>query len=174
MSNALTERYHIIAKRHTPCIPSQPIRVASIFSQASTSPCKHPLGCSDDYGFGMCIVLLVINTPLRTNSPTTGWNSNIVPVPQVPRGKFSRVQPCDNQYAIRAAIDSDVGIGVPSKYLLLPVASFGTFATVMLKRARRVSPQRTKNVRKMWSRGVRRPIAKAAAAGETPNETYLC
>ena len=57
--------------------------------------------------------------------------------------------------------------------MLLPVASFGTFATVILKRARRVSPQRTKNVRKTWSRGVRRPIAKAAAAGETPNETYL-
>jgi hypothetical protein len=34
-----------------------------------------------------------------------------------------------------------------------------------------VRPQRTKNVRRMWSTGVRRPIAKAATAGETPKET---
>ena len=68
-------------------------------------------------------------------------------------------------------MDKEVGIGVPSKYWLLPVASLGTFATVMLKRARRVRPQRTKKVRKRWSTGVRRPMAKAAAAGETPNET---
>ena len=61
---------------------------------------------------------------------------------------------------------------MPSKYLLFPVASFGTFATVILKRARRVRPHRTKNVRKKWSAGVRRPIAKAAAAGERPNETF--
>jgi hypothetical protein len=68
-------------------------------------------------------------------------------------------------------MDNEVGIGVPSKYLLFPVASFGTFATVMLKRASRVRPQRTKNVRKMWSAGVRRPMANAAAAGESPKET---
>jgi len=67
-------------------------------------------------------------------------------------------------------MDSDVGMGVPSKYLLFPVASFGTLATVILKRARRVRPQRTKKVRKRWSTGVRRPMANAAAAGETPKE----
>jgi anti-sigma factor RsiW len=64
-----------------------------------------------------------------------------------------------------------VGIGVPSKYFDFPVASLGNACTVTLKRARRVRPQRTKKVRKRWSTGVRRPIAKAAAAGETPNET---
>ena len=62
---------------------------------------------------------------------------------------------------------------MPSKYLLFPVASFGTLATVILKRARRVRPQRTKKVRRTWSIGVRSPMAKAAAVGETPKETYF-
>lgn len=65
-----------------------------------------------------------------------------------------------------------VGMGVPSKYLDFPVASLGTFATVTLKRARRVRPQRTKNESKSWSRGVRSPRANAQTAGETPKETY--
>ncbi len=95
----------------------------------------------------------------------------MVPAPQTPSGKFSKIQPWETQYAISAAIDKLVGIGVPSKYFDFPVASLGTLATVMLKRARRVRPQRTKNVRRMWSTGVRRPIAKAATAGETPKET---
>jgi hypothetical protein len=60
---------------------------------------------------------------------------------------------------------------VPSKYLLFPVASLGTLATVILKRASLVRPQSTKNVRKRWSIGVRKPMANAAAAGETPKET---
>ena len=60
---------------------------------------------------------------------------------------------------------------MPSKYCDFPVASLGTLATVMLKRASRVRPQRTKKVRRRWSRGVRRPMAKAAAAGEMPKET---
>lgn len=65
----------------------------------------------------------------------------------------------------------EVGIGVPSKYCDFPVASFGSIATVTLKRARRVRPHRTKKVRSRWSRGVRRPREKAAAAGDTPKET---
>ncbi len=65
---------------------------------------------------------------------------------------------------------NDVGIGNPSKYLLLPVASFGTAATVTLNRARRVSPHRTKKERNSVSRGVRRPRANAAVAGATPKE----
>jgi hypothetical protein len=71
---------------------------------------------------------------------------------------------------MRVAMESDVGIGVPSKYWLLPDASLGTLATEMLKRARRVRPQSTKKERRMWSTGVRRPRANAAAAGETPKE----
>jgi hypothetical protein len=65
---------------------------------------------------------------------------------------------------------NEVGIGVPSKYLLFPVLSFGNEETVTLKRARRVKPQRTKNERRRLSRGVRRPRANAAAAGATPND----
>lgn len=115
--------------------------------------------------------MLVIRIPLSTNKPTTGWNSKDVPVATVPRGTLSKIQPLETQYDINAAMEREVGIGVPSKYLLFPVASFGTLATVMLKRARRVRPQRTKKVRKRWSTGVRRPIAKAAAAGDTPKDT---
>lgn len=68
------------------------------------------------------------------------------------------------------AIDRVVGIGVPSKYLDLPVLSLGKTATVTLNRASLVRPQRTKKARIKWSTGVRIPRAKAAAAGETPNE----
>ena len=64
----------------------------------------------------------------------------------------------------------EVGIGVPSKYLLFPVLSFGNEDTVTLKRARRVKPQRTKKERRRVSRGVRRPRAKAQEAGATPKE----
>ena len=35
------------------------------------------------------------------------------------------------------------GMGVPSKYCDFPVLSLGSIATVTLKRARRVRPQRT-------------------------------
>lgn len=69
-----------------------------------------------------------------------------------------------------AAIDSDVGIGVPSKYCDFPVLSLGSAATVTLKRASLSKPQMTKNVSRTWSSGVRRPMAKATAAGEAPND----
>ena len=63
-----------------------------------------------------------------------------------------------------------VGMGVPSKYFDLPVASLGRVETVTLNRARRVRPQRTKKERRRVSRGVRRPRAKAAEAGATPKD----
>jgi hypothetical protein len=63
-------------------------------------------------------------------------------------------------------------MGVPSKYLAFPDASLGMEVAVTLKRARRVRPQRTKKARQRWSRGVRMPIAKARAAGETPKEIF--
>ena len=94
-----------------------------------------------------------------------------MPCAHVPSGKLSKIQPCLTQYAIRVAIDNEVGMGVPSKYWLFPEASFGTLATVILNRASRVRPQRTKKARKRWSTGVRRPRANAAAAGEMPKET---
>lgn len=159
-----TERYQS-SSSHNPTHPFHPS--LSPFSPLRTPSSKH------HYGFGIWIVLLVIMQPQSTNSPTTGWNSQIVPAPQVPIGIASSTQPLLTQYAISPAIESEVGIGVPSKYLLLPLASLGTLATVMLKRARRVRPQSTKKVRKRWSAGVRMPIAKAATAGETPNETYI-
>ena len=63
-----------------------------------------------------------------------------------------------------------VGIGVPSKYLLFPVASLGNAETVTLKRAKRVRPQRTKKESRRVSMALRRPRAKAHAAGETPKD----
>jgi hypothetical protein len=163
---SLTRGITIVTKSYTP--------PRDTFSPAHLPPLApvHLLsGSRLVYGLGICIVLLVIKHPLRTKSPTTGWNSQKVPAPTVPSGKSCRIHPLFTQYAISAAILKLVGIGVPSKYLLFPLASLGTLATVMLKRARRVRPQRTKKVRKTWSAGVRRPIAKAAAAGERPKET---
>lgn len=140
------ERYHNSTSFPTPFVfPHAPI--PHLLLQFSRPP-SNPEVSALVYGFGTCRVLLVIKQPLSTNKPTTGWNSKIVPVAQVPNGRFSRIHPFLTQYAIKAAIDRDVGIGVPSKYLLFPVASLGTLATVILKRARRVKPQRTKNVRK--------------------------
>ncbi|KAL9010767.1 MAG: hypothetical protein Q9173_004334 [Seirophora scorigena] len=66
-----------------------------------------------------------------------------------------------------------LGMGVPSKYLDLPVLSLGREETVTLKRARRVRPQRTKKARRRVSSGVRRPSAKAAEAGATPKEICI-
>jgi len=132
-----------------------------------SEPDKHPL---TNYGLGICIVLLTIKQPCRTKSNTIGWNSKGVPCATTPKGRSSRIQPCETQYAISEAIDSVVGIGVPSKYFDLPVLSLGSTATVTLKRAKRVSPQSTKKVRNKWSAGVRAPSANAAAAGARPKE----
>jgi hypothetical protein len=67
---------------------------------------------------------------------------------------------------------SVVGIGVPSKYFDFPVASLGSAWTVTLNRASRVRPHKTKKVSMRWSTGVRRPMANAATAGDTPKEIY--
>lgn len=71
---------------------------------------------------------------------------------------------------MKHAIESVVGIGVPSKYFDLPDLSLGKTATVTLNRASLVKPQRTKKARIRWSTKVRMPMANAAAAGATPNE----
>lgn len=68
---------------------------------------------------------------------------------------------------------SVVGMGVPSKYLDFPVASFGRDETVTLNRARRESPQRTKKASRRLSRGVRIPRVNATAEGATPKEIYV-
>lgn len=67
---------------------------------------------------------------------------------------------------------SVVGIGVPSKYFDLPVASLGRCDAVTLNRASRVRPQRTKNVRRSWSMVLCMPIEKAQTEGATPNEIF--
>ena len=59
---------------------------------------------------------------------------------------------------------------MPSKYLDLPVASLGNAATVTLKRASLVKPQRTKNDRSRVSSWDRSPSANAHTAGDTPKE----
>lgn len=62
------------------------------------------------------------------------------------------------------------GIGNPSKYCDFPVLSFGTSATVALKRASRASPQQMKVVNAKMSSVERQPMVKARKAGATPNE----
>src|ERR1700743_131994 len=69
-----------------------------------------------------------------------------------------------------AAMLSVVGMGVPSKYLDLPVASLGKCETVTLKRASRVRPQSTKKVSSSVSTLLRRPMANAQTAGARPKE----
>lgn len=76
-----------------------------------------------------------------------GWNSKGVPCATTPKGRSSRIQSCETQYAMSETIDSVVGIGVPSKYFDLPDLSLGSTATVTLNRAKRVNPQRTKKVK---------------------------
>jgi len=81
------------------------------------------------------------------NNPTMGWNSSIVSANHTPPGIASWIQPLEIHQAMSPSSASDVGIGVPSKYCALPVASFGITCAVTLNRASRVRPQRTKNAR---------------------------
>lgn len=119
------------------------------------------------------MVLDTIKHPQSTNTNTMGCrppnSSSAINPPNTPSRPPSTI-PCAVAIAMPNTMPSEVGMGNPSKYLLLPVASLGTAATVTLKRARRVRPQRTKKERKTVSRGVRRPRAKAAVAGATPKE----
>ena len=124
------------------------------------------------HGFGICILLLTIAHPHPTNTPTIGCTcpipkSNIPPT--TPLSPPSTI-PLHTHHAIPDTIPNEVGIGVPSKYLLFPVLSLGREETVTLKRARRVRPQRTKKERRRLSSGVRRPRAKAQEAGATPKD----
>ena len=73
---------------------------------------------------------------------------------------------------MQGTMPKDVGIGVPSKYLLFPVLSLGKEETVTLKRARRVNPHKTKKERRSVSVAERKPRAKAHTAGATPNDIY--
>ena len=127
------------------------------------------------YGFGMCMLLLTIAQPHPMKMPTIGCTLPPHPKsqtpPKTPRLPPSTI-PLQTHQAMPDTMPKEVGIGVPSKYLLLPVLSLGREETVTLKRARRVSPQRTKKERNKVSSGVRRPRAKAHTAGATPNEIW--
>ena len=125
------------------------------------------------YSFGICMLLLTIKQPHPTKIPTIGCTSPPNPRSQIPPGTPwlpPSTMPLHTHQAMPDTMPKEVGIGVPSKYLLLPVLSFGREDTVTLKRARRVSPQRTKKERNKVSSGVRSPRAKAQAAGATPKE----
>ena len=128
------------------------------------------------YGFGICMLLLTIAQPHPMKMPTIGCtlppNPKSQTPPKTPRLPPSTI-PLQTHQAMPDTMPKEVGIGVPSKYLLLPVLSLGREETVTLKRARRVSPQRTKKERNKVSSGVRRPRAKAHTAGATPNEIWV-
>ena len=127
-------------------------------------------------GLGILILLLTIAQPQAMNIVPTGCHSSICPSSHVPPSTPSPPPPptfpSATHAAIAATIAKLVGIGVPSKYLLFPVESFGNEETVTLNRASRVSPQSTKNERVRVSRALRRPRAKAHAAGATPKDIY--
>ena len=146
------------------------IALSSSFSTSSISCllrcCRLPL-----HGFGTLMVRLTMAHPHRTNTPTIGCTSKGVPSANIPAGTWSSTVLLYKHTDIIATMLRLVGAGKPSKYFDLPVASFGKEDTVTLKRARRVKAQRTKNERKRVSSVVRRPRAKAEAAGATPKET---
>ena len=145
----------------------------SLQISANIYPLNLPYLVLCGYGFGMCILLLTIAHPCATKTPTIGCICNPMPrfqlpptTPWLPPSTF----PFQTHHAIQKTIPKEVGMGVPSKYLLLPVLSFGKEDTVTLKRARRLKPQRTKNERRKVSTTVRRPRAKAHTAGATPKD----
>lgn len=96
------------------------------------------------YGFGTCNVLLTIRQAIRRKRPVQVCTANGVPSIRSPNGILSCVHPPLKKIAsIVSVVKHAKGIGVPSKYFDFPDASFGSIATVTLKRASRVNPQRT-------------------------------
>ena len=126
--------------------------------------------------FGIRSVRLIMAAAHAVKTNEMRWTSPLPPsgpqswttpngIPSVPSN-----HPWDVQYAKTATRAKEEGIGKPSKYFDFPVTSFGTDATVALKRASRASPQHMKPVRTTVSRNVRRPTTNASNAGATPNE----
>lgn len=129
--------------QHQCCSPA--IETNTMLS-CSSLECRVNPGCMQGrcQGFGTCIVLLTIRQAIRRNRPIQGCTSNGVPSIKSPKGMFLCIHP---PLVIIASIVSAVkhakGMGVPSKYFDFPDASFGSIATVTLKRASRVNPHRT-------------------------------
>lgn len=100
--------------------------------------------------------------PLTLNTSTKPPGTPIFPKPSI--------LPLLTHSAIRPHKNKELGIGKPSKYLALPVVSWGTKATVALNLARRAIPAQMKVVKRKVSVVVRSPIQNAATAGATPND----
>lgn len=127
------------------------------------------------HGLGICMLLLTIAHPCTTKTPTIGCTSSPIPrfhTPPMTPSLPPSIMPLHTHHAMHETIPNEVGMGVPSKYRLLPVLSFGNEETVTLNRARRVRPQRTKKDRRRVSSGVRRPSANEQTAGATPNDIW--
>src|SRR5258706_10774038 len=132
------------------------------------------------HGFGTRNVLLTMAAAHAPKIRLAMWTSplcllsfhNVI----TPNGTSSSpsIQPFLVQKASMATRTRVVGVGRPSKYFDLPVASLGMIATVALKRARRARPQQMKQVRMTVSNHVRKPIANASIAGATQKEIYGC
>ena len=96
------------------------------------------------YGFGTCSVLLTIKHAISRNKAVQACTSTGVPSSNKPYGSFSCIQPpLVRIVSIVSVVKQAKGIGVPSKYFDLPVASLGSIATVTLNRASLVNPHRT-------------------------------
>lgn len=130
------------------------------------------------HGFGTRSVLLTMAAAHAPKIRLATWTSPLCPLSFhnviTPNGTSSSpsIQPFLVQKASMATRARLVGVGRPSKYFDLPVASFGTIATVALKRARRARPQQMKQVRMTVSNHVRKPTANASTAGATQKEIY--
>ena len=111
------------------------------------------------YSLGTFRLLLTIPHPHVKNNKLAGWNSQGRPSASTPHGNPSSpsCQPYHNHTAMIVSRQSVVGIGNPSKYLILPLLSLGSDAAVTLNRARRESPERRKNARMKVSSVVRKP-----------------
>ena len=66
-------------------------------------------------------VLLIISVPDRTNSSASGCNSH-GPIVHAPQYRLSPSRPCHAANASTPVSTTLVGIGVPSKYLTLPLS----------------------------------------------------
>lgn len=122
------------------------------------------------HGFGIFKDFETNIQPWIANTSTKGWNSSTEPVSHVPNGSWSLTYSLCTKYAIKPTWTKEVGIGKPSKYLDLPVRSFGIWVTVTLNLANLVKPQRTKKDKTKTSIVDWNPMANATDAGATPNE----
>lgn len=132
------------------------------------------------HGFGTWSVLLTMAAAHAPKMRLAMWTSplcslsfhNVITPSGTPSSPS--IHPSLHQQASMTTRARLVGVGSPSKYFDLPVASFGMIAAVALKRARRARPQQVKQARMTVSNNDRKPTANASAAGATQKEIYGC